>query len=100
MPKAQQSRVNMYVKLSSKTGLSASALSKDVFQNKPWTKSASGHLPKTKNFFFSSKASIKQWQGRRVLGCKKKRSRPLQNQQATSGKKENFDEQCQSKLQH
>jgi hypothetical protein len=55
---------------------------------------------KNKDFFFSSKASIKQWQGRRVLGCKKQRSRPLQNQQATSGKKENFDEQCQSKLQH
>ena len=88
----------MYVKLSSKTGMSAFALSKDVFQNKPWTKSASGHLPKTV-FFSESKASIKQCQGRRVLGCKKEADLCKINKQ-TSGKKENFDEQCQSKLQH
>jgi len=99
MPKAQQSRVNIYVKLSSKTGLSAFALSEDVFQNKPWTKSASGHLPKTRFSFLESKASIKQWQGRRLLGCKKEADLCKINKQ-TSGKKENFDEQCQSKLQH
>jgi hypothetical protein len=82
MPKAQQSRVNMYVKLSSKTGLSALALSKDVFQNKPWTQSASGHLPKTKILFSESKTSIKQWKGSGYWGVRKREADLLQNQQA------------------
>lgn len=65
------------------------ALSKDVFQNKPWAKGASGHLPQTKNIFSETKASIKQCQG--IYGYRGVRKReadgPLQNHQANLRRK-------------
>ena len=72
------------------------ALSKDVCANKLCTKSTSGHLPKSTKSESWASAKAMSWMKNTAVYIKVPDLCIIIKK--NSGKKENFDEQCQSKL--